>query len=195
MRGLAVACALILAGSLYGWVTPTATNALWRHFNRPPTTGTAGPIVEVDVLWPNRAPWRFAWHEIKWALPVHALALLTITVASFSYRPRSIEVALLLGLLLTIAQAAAYVAAEYVPDPLVFTWWLWKSIVIAATATAPLGLIWALAARWLTAPYWRARYRRQGSCADCGYDLRGNLSGRCPECGTAVPTAAGTSAT
>jgi hypothetical protein len=25
----------------------------------------------------------------------------------------------------------------------------------------------------------------QGVCGTCGYDLRGNRSGRCPECGTA----------
>ena len=25
-------------------------------------------------------------------------------------------------------------------------------------------------------------------CIDCGYDLRGNVSGRCPECGTKIST-------
>lgn len=27
------------------------------------------------------------------------------------------------------------------------------------------------------------RRQRLGLCLHCGYDLRGNLSGRCPECG------------
>jgi hypothetical protein len=27
-----------------------------------------------------------------------------------------------------------------------------------------------------------------GYCLDCGYDLRGNVSGRCPECGAAIST-------
>ena len=27
---------------------------------------------------------------------------------------------------------------------------------------------------------------RKGLCAKCGYDLSGNVSGRCPECGEAV---------
>ena len=27
---------------------------------------------------------------------------------------------------------------------------------------------------------------RQGRCLKCGYDLTGNISGVCPECGTAV---------
>lgn len=33
------------------------------------------------------------------------------------------------------------------------------------------------------------RSRRPGCCAACGYDLTGNLSGRCPECG--LPIAVG----
>jgi hypothetical protein len=35
---------------------------------------------------------------------------------------------------------------------------------------------------------WRADRRRRlrGCCRRCGYDLTGNVSGRCPECGTAI---------
>jgi predicted RNA-binding Zn-ribbon protein involved in translation (DUF1610 family) len=32
----------------------------------------------------------------------------------------------------------------------------------------------------------RKKRRDAGSCEDCGYNLRGNRSGRCPECGTRV---------
>jgi hypothetical protein len=32
----------------------------------------------------------------------------------------------------------------------------------------------------------RAR-RRAGRCGTCGYDLTGNVSGRCPECGEVIP--------
>ena len=36
-------------------------------------------------------------------------------------------------------------------------------------------------------PFIRRRWRRkQGLCLNCGYDLTGNVSGRCPECGEAV---------
>lgn len=36
--------------------------------------------------------------------------------------------------------------------------------------------------------YWRRQRRlRDGQCVHCGYDLRGNVSGRCPECGAAAP--------
>ncbi len=41
----------------------------------------------------------------------------------------------------------------------------------------------ALAAVALT----RARVRGLNRCGHCGYDLTGNVSGRCPECGTDVP--------
>ena len=33
--------------------------------------------------------------------------------------------------------------------------------------------------------YWR---RKRGLCQTCGYDLTGNVSGTCPECGKATPT-------
>jgi hypothetical protein len=34
--------------------------------------------------------------------------------------------------------------------------------------------------------YRRIRRRREGRCLSCGYDLTGNVSGVCPECGTAI---------
>jgi hypothetical protein len=34
--------------------------------------------------------------------------------------------------------------------------------------------------------WWRDRPPPEGHCRVCAYDLRGNVSGRCPECGTAV---------
>jgi hypothetical protein len=34
------------------------------------------------------------------------------------------------------------------------------------------------------APIRRYRRCKQGQCLVCGYNLTGNVSGRCPECGT-----------
>lgn len=40
--------------------------------------------------------------------------------------------------------------------------------------------------------YWRLKPRaRPGHCRRCGYNLTGNTSGRCPECGTAIANAGG----
>jgi hypothetical protein len=50
--------------------------------------------------------------------------------------------------------------------------------VVTLLAMAPVG--WAVSA-------WRRRHlRRPGVCRSCGYDLRGNVSGVCPECGAAA---------
>lgn len=47
-----------------------------------------------------------------------------------------------------------------------------------------MGLYAACGLMLLIMPVWRLLRRRPpGSCAHCGYDLTGNRSGRCPECG------------
>ncbi len=50
---------------------------------------------------------------------------------------------------------------------------LWLPFVICAL---PSCLLW-----WLD-----RRRTRAGFCVECGYDLTGNVSGRCPECGTPI---------
>jgi hypothetical protein len=48
----------------------------------------------------------------------------------------------------------------------------------------PMSLI-AVPTLW---SYWRCRVReRRGHCGKCRYDLTGNVSGICPECGTPIP--------
>ena len=49
---------------------------------------------------------------------------------------------------------------------------LWCLLVLAGPATA---LLW-----------WRDRRKPAAHCQNCGYDLTGNVSGTCPECGAAV---------
>ncbi|MCH7814156.1 MAG: hypothetical protein IID40_09070 [Planctomycetes bacterium] len=44
-------------------------------------------------------------------------------------------------------------------------------------------------ARFVRGPIRRWRRRRKGLCAECGYDLTGNESGVCPECGKAISDA------
>lgn len=43
--------------------------------------------------------------------------------------------------------------------------------------------VWA----FVHGPLRRRRRRAKGLCVRCGYDLTGNVTGVCPECGTAVP--------
>lgn len=59
----------------------------------------------------------------------------------------------------------------YVGLPL---WWIYVMLGLIAA--------WRLGVRRMQR--WRRRMRRQ--CVECGYDLRGNTSGACPECGSKV---------
>lgn len=46
---------------------------------------------------------------------------------------------------------------------------------------------WLLSCAFFLPTFWlrrrRMRRRPPGACPACGYDLTGNVSGRCPECG------------
>jgi hypothetical protein len=56
-------------------------------------------------------------------------------------------------------------------------------LLLILTAVAP--------ALWLRRRVRMKRYRIEGRCPACGYNLTTNTSGVCPECGTAVPGATG----
>lgn len=62
-----------------------------------------------------------------------------------------------------------------VPTVIVLPFWM----VIAGLAAYP-------SAALICGPCRRWRRRRRGLCVCCGYDLTGNASGRCPECGSAA---------
>ncbi len=68
-------------------------------------------------------------------------------------------------------------SARVVPGDRDMPWWFWALALLLAL----------VAARWWYLS-WAVRHRpRMGCCGKCGYDLTGNVSGRCPECGTEVP--------
>lgn len=75
--------------------------------------------------------------------------------------------------------------------------WGWIEQVRSPTARDDIRLrvsLWAVAAvlfALAVLPWCMKRVRRRlwpppGVCARCGYDLTGNVSGRCPECGTPI---------
>ncbi len=56
----------------------------------------------------------------------------------------------------------------------------------------PLGFLGGLILLLVPRPSDRRRDAiRKGVCEKCGYSLTGNVSGRCPECGTDVPAVDG----
>jgi hypothetical protein len=66
------------------------------------------------------------------------------------------------------------------PDGIVFG-------VCAAVAAYVLAMVTDFVA---SAVFGRVRaFLAEGLCSVCGYDLRGNVSGTCPECGTVIPNA------
>lgn len=60
---------------------------------------------------------------------------------------------------------------ESIPGYLRFSLPIWISLCVVAIPTV-----------WL----WRLDRRRAPSVCRCGYELTGNMSGRCPECGRAI---------
>jgi len=62
-------------------------------------------------------------------------------------------------------------------------YWLWDDWIVVLPLWIPF-LVAALPTGWL---WWRDRRRiAPGHCEKCGYNLTGNISGICPECGEKV---------
>lgn len=58
-----------------------------------------------------------------------------------------------------------------------------NSVTIPTLCMGAIGIVGVVLAK-----VWANRRLPQARCRRCSYDLRGNTSGICPECGTAIPT-------
>ena len=60
-----------------------------------------------------------------------------------------------------------------------FQWFVFVGLIVKVTKQKDL--------RWKIVPPWRWQPPRPaGHCQQCGYNLTGNVSGRCPECGKKI---------
>ena len=89
----------------------------------------------------------------------------------------------------------------YVHPPVYFAWRRlndlsnnvhWCNVELPAILFATLGALQWLAIAYATAFVWKwydaKKQSLVGLCKECGYNLTGNVSGRCPECGTTIET-------
>ena len=83
------------------------------------------------------------------------------------------------GVLLFLTWASGWVSVHGGREPI--TWSFQATITwVCCTPLAFVGI--ATAAFW----YLDRPLPPPGHCQKCGYDLTGNVSGRCPECGTVI---------
>jgi len=84
-------------------------------------------------------------------------------------------------------------SAELEPKPYWRILWDWFGLptIMSGRVILPLGLPSLLCGGLTVWLFGRNRPLPAGHCQRCGYDLRTNVSGRCPECGTPIPKETG----
>ena len=65
-------------------------------------------------------------------------------------------------------------------------WWVSIRLTPPSMMVLPIWLILTVLIMPTAFLWWRDRRYPRGHCQYCGYDLTGNVSGRCPECGKAI---------
>ena len=77
---------------------------------------------------------------------------------------------------------------NYLEIPAVGSMLLHPNLTRFRVAAWVLFVVLVVAPGWLlVSPIWRRRHcTSRGLCIECGYNLHGNTTGRCPECGAVV---------
>ncbi|MHC5022769.1 MAG: ankyrin repeat domain-containing protein, partial [Planctomycetota bacterium] len=144
------------------YVAPDALSLPWSELRREEPTSETSQMEEVAAGWPLRCV-RYAGRADR----------------RFFHRPWEFEMdGALLGSIPIASPGSSLKMLSAMPIRPILPGLLIDAVVFAAA--------WMLLLRGLRAVVAILRWRR-GSCARCGYDLRGIRPGRCPECGTERP--------
>ncbi len=83
----------------------------------------------------------------------------------------------------TLALISVILSARYMPPGAIY-WYLPLAVVFGFAAYGAVSLALMSGMVYVRMRFW-PRYP-PGHCVQCGYDLTGNVSGTCPECGTSL---------
>lgn len=136
----------------------------------------------------------FRWFSVAWCAIVLSLWIAS-TQALIIFQTQHFSAKLNQPSLSAIIGGTWYVDTEYAYDYSISIWERWLHLRIETPATSiPLDVNlsnlfgWSIVMTVLTFRFARRQYRHQ-ECHCCGYNLTGNTTGICPECGiTLVPS-------
>lgn len=125
------------------------------------------------------------------ALPAYVFTGALATLWATLVPPAKLSVAILSGTLMGLAQSAVWVCVQRFPTSVgAIAGWM---VLYPAATLWPCAIAWVLLARLAVARRWRSHISDHAvpRCPRCDYILIGNISGRCPECGTEVLSSGG----
>lgn len=180
------------SGGVSGWWVSLGTLRTWEWVEVPLWMPTLVLALPTALLWyrDRRVVRQTCRRAIEWLRPVRRKRITFWLVAAFSVVH---GVLVILGFNTIFRIHDFFYPVRQIGDRrsfIVFAEWVAACVFLAA----PLwGILWA----WL---YVRVlnhlgRQSTQNRCFECGYDLTGNVSGICPECGTRFREAGGTEPT
>jgi len=131
-------------------------------------------IVVGRFVFPVLTPWSWDIERLLWCVPLLACVLVSIWAgSSVSFAARFIA-----GLMQSLALPVLFdVASGSISRLLLVSVWYAGTFALVTHVLGTDVLARAKRARWA------------GRCVKCHYDLTGNVSGICPECGTPVDDA------